>query len=334
MDNSEYYIKRIKIDGLFGYKNIDWHLHKDVNILGGINGSGKSTVINLLNGFIFSFTLWGEGDSYPCSVSFQSAEIEFHNNLILYVYRDIEQNETKKDIIQFIENKYNKESILLTSIKMADIGTSNGKAIVSYFLDATKAKNFRPEETLYKVRHSFIPSEHELISDDIIQSLGDKKIKSTLDLSLFQEIRKRNELVTHISLNQNGDLRSLQEQNGLLIKILNSFFKDTKKRLHEDTTVFNVLTPQGEKISCYDLSTGEKQLLLIFLTAFNSNKKPCIMLMDEPDLGIHIDWKKKLISSIRELNPNAQLILSTHSPSMIEGWFDNVKEMDEITTNA
>ena len=36
---------------------------------------------------------------------------------------------------------------------------------------------------------------------------------------------------------------------------------------------------------------------------------------------------------IRELNPNLQLILTTHSPAVImEGWLDAVTEVSEIAT--
>ena len=53
--------------------------------------------------------------------------------------------------------------------------------------------------------------------------------------------------------------------------------------------------------------------------------------MDEPDLGMHVEWKEILIKKMREMNPNMQIILTTHAPSMIEGWFENVKEVTQIT---
>ena len=40
------YIKRIEIHALWGRKNIEWNLRPDVNILSGINGIGKSTILN------------------------------------------------------------------------------------------------------------------------------------------------------------------------------------------------------------------------------------------------------------------------------------------------
>ena len=40
------YIKRIEIKGLWGRKDISWNLRPDVNILSGVNGIGKSTILN------------------------------------------------------------------------------------------------------------------------------------------------------------------------------------------------------------------------------------------------------------------------------------------------
>jgi predicted ATP-dependent endonuclease of OLD family len=53
--------------------------------------------------------------------------------------------------------------------------------------------------------------------------------------------------------------------------------------------------------------------------------------MDEPEVSLHIEWQKRLIDLIVELNPNVQIILTTHSPAVImNGWLDKVTEVSDI----
>lgn len=325
MKDVEFYIKHIKINGLFNLKNIDWNLNKDVNILGGINGSGKSTVINLLRAFLDYDNMEDEGNSSFLLEKIDSAEITFNDESKFYYKKDIIEDEY---IFAKIGEKYANSSIgEPRSIFKLGHDPSSKKAIMgSYFFDN--------EINLSSICFYLSSAEHQIVSENVIKGIGNSNIKTTLDLSLYKEIRKRNELVTNASLRNATSLALIQHSNNLLIDSLNDYFADTNKSLKKDTSTFDVTTSNGNVISCYNLSTGEKQLLLIFLIAFNTNEEPCILLMDEPDLGIHIDWKKKLIKSIKDINPKAQLILSTHSPSMIGGWFDCVKEMNEISTNV
>ena len=54
--------------------------------------------------------------------------------------------------------------------------------------------------------------------------------------------------------------------------------------------------------------------------------------MDAPEISLHVEWQQKLITLIRQLNPNVQIILTTHSPAMImNGWMDAVTEVTDIT---
>ena len=46
------YIKRIEIHGLWHRYNIAWELRPDVNILSGINGVGKTTILNRSVGYL------------------------------------------------------------------------------------------------------------------------------------------------------------------------------------------------------------------------------------------------------------------------------------------
>ena len=56
--------------------------------------------------------------------------------------------------------------------------------------------------------------------------------------------------------------------------------------------------------------------------------------MDEPEVSLHVDWQQRLIDLILELNPNVQIILTTHSPAVImNGWADSVTEVSDILKN-
>ena len=53
--------------------------------------------------------------------------------------------------------------------------------------------------------------------------------------------------------------------------------------------------------------------------------------MDEPEVSLHVDWQQQLIDIILELNPNVQIILTTHSPAVImDGWADCVTNVEDI----
>ena len=87
-----------------------------------------------------------------------------------------------------------------------------------------------------------------------------------------------------------------------------------------------------ETLMPYQLSSGEKQMLVILLTVLIEDGQNYVLFMDEPEVSLHVEWQKRLIDLILELNPNVQIILTTHSPAVImNGWLDNVTEVSEIT---
>ena len=89
----------------------------------------------------------------------------------------------------------------------------------------------------------------------------------------------------------------------------------------------------GELLFPYKLSSGEKQMLVILLTVLVQDNQPCTLFMDEPEISLHVEWQQRLISLIRSLNPNVQIILTTHSPALImNGCLDAVTEVSDITT--
>lgn len=76
-----------------------------------------------------------------------------------------------------------------------------------------------------------------------------------------------------------------------------------------------VMTEEKRAIGLDTLSSGEKHLLRILIEALSAEESSAII--DEPEISLHVDWQRRLIHSIQVLNPNAQLIMATHSPEIM-----------------
>lgn len=88
---------------------------------------------------------------------------------------------------------------------------------------------------------------------------------------------------------------------------------------------------KGEKLILPpNISSGEKQLLILLTETLLQKSAPFIFLADEPELSLHIEWQAKIISSIKKLNASAQVIVATHSPEIAAGWRENIISMEDI----
>jgi predicted ATP-dependent endonuclease of OLD family len=71
----------------------------------------------------------------------------------------------------------------------------------------------------------------------------------------------------------------------------------------------------GTVVSPAQLSSGEKHILKILLAAMTGGVSSVIV--DEPELSMHIDWQRVFIKTALTLNPKCQLILASHSPEIM-----------------
>jgi len=72
----------------------------------------------------------------------------------------------------------------------------------------------------------------------------------------------------------------------------------------------------GERsIPLKSLSSGEKQLLQILLEVLSSDNNSVII--DEPELSLHVNWQQQLVTSMQRINDDCQLLLASHSPEIM-----------------
>jgi len=261
------YIKRIEIDSLWsGKKHIVWELNRQVNILSGSNGQGKSTILNKV-------------------VKSLSAGGEFPSHLLKGVHLDVIPEDAKWirfDVIRTLD------SPVLDMDTMAHVDTR----ILS-------ALDFQ----LYHLQRKYLDYQVN-IGNRIIAELQQGNAEAAQQLSL----------------------RKKRFQD-----IVDDLFSETGKKIVRTENEIR-FTQIGEMLVPYQLSSGEKQMLAILLTVLVEDDQPHVLFMDEPEVSLHIEWQKRLIDLCLELNPNVQIILTTHSPAVImNGWTDAVTEVSDIT---
>ncbi|WP_305814285.1 AAA family ATPase [Photobacterium leiognathi] len=68
------------------------------------------------------------------------------------------------------------------------------------------------------------------------------------------------------------------------------------------------------------LSSGERNQVSIFFDLIFNARDGSIILIDEPEISLHISWQKSLLKEferISKFNYYSQLIIATHSPDVI-----------------
>ncbi|ASF48293.1 AAA family ATPase [Methylovulum psychrotolerans] len=286
------YIKQLKITGLWDRFDIAWELQPDVNVLAGINGSGKSTILGCMYELI---TVRKSSRGYLAMA---------------------------KNVNLFFDNKwhihasYSSKNGIMTSLNSLFLYD------LSVDLISTFDTDLKPSEAIQKLSDDRVSTE----LDWQIHLLQIQYLDYQLNIS-----RKKDVLMESGADNIPERWQTIKYPQNRFLAIIDEAFAETGKKVNRDKNHVEFLAGVKE-LSAYQLSSGEKQLLIILLTVLVQDNKPSILFMDEPEISLHIDWQRKLIGHIRELNPNAQIIIASHSPAIImEGWLDKVVEISDIT---
>ena len=264
------YIEEIEIDSLWsGKKHIRWTLDRQVNILSGINGVGKSTILNKV---VRSLSQGGEFPSH----SLKGVRLKVSPNDARWIRYDI--------------------------IRSFDRPLMNSDSISKINVDLVTELDWQ----LFQLQRKYLDYQVN-IGNRIIETLQSGEADAAEKAQQISQPKKR-----------------FQD-------ILDDLFTETGKKIirSENEIKFSSL---GEVLAPYQLSSGEKQILVILLTVLVEDNEHYVLFMDEPEVSLHIEWQKRLIDLILELNPNVQVILTTHSPAVImNGWIDRVTEVTDIT---
>lgn len=307
-------IKKIEIKNYFGKGDFEWNLDPVVNILGGKNGSGKSSLFRLCYTLLSDDMIDDKTDKQFAAL-FEKATLTFSNGWRL-TWTPAGEKE-----LYTIDNSVS--SVLFRSNATTILDESGKKRKFSEFKQLVQAFmiNSFEQHTSKAAQYEQQPKSSPL--DD--PTMLDLLIKDQIDLrnkDFSQAMENFVDAPEEDATKQSEYVRNYKKIYDSLAHFLQGYDEPFKSSFD--------FTKNDRKIGYEHLSMGEKQILLLLLMVSNTNQQPCIFFMDEPDLSMHIDWKEILVKELHDLNPNMQIILSTHAPSVITGWHDKVKEISQL----
>nr|WP_301540307.1 AAA family ATPase [Stenotrophomonas maltophilia] len=113
------------------------------------------------------------------------------------------------------------------------------------------------------------------------------------------------------------------------VEVCNSYLtlSSDEKSLSLDPQSLRVVVRNSwtnDPISLDDLSSGEKQIVSL-MARLHLSPRPKLVLIDEPELSLSLDWQRKVLPDVANSPSVVQLLAITHSPFV----FDN--ELDQYT---
>ncbi|MFK5977185.1 MAG: AAA family ATPase [Sulfurovum sp.] len=314
-------IKNIKLENFRGAKVLDIDLHPNINVFVGVNGAGKSTILDAI-AISLSWLVERIQKAETIGMSIPDESIKNQSNYASIALEVLENKQHYKwKNIEFERGYPAKEKSSLSELD---------KLAYSYQVEYQKSKTL-PMIVYYPINR---------IAKGIVDIKGSESI-SQLDVydnalgsqanfqSFFEWFRLQDDIVneqwkevTRASSNEGRELK-------IVTKTIEKFIPEYKNlRVTRVPTPRMLIEKNGETLSLNQLSDGEKNMIAMVgdiarrLTMANPHlENPLegdgIVMIDEVDLHLHSAWQRVIISKLIEVFPNIQFIVTTHSPQIL-----------------
>lgn len=149
---------------------------------------------------------------------------------------------------------------------------------------------------------------------------------SKSSLSIIENVLKPYIDGTNARLDQLKELHSLTE---IFIRNINSFYRN-KVVSFDLNHGFRISVDNGTILDPEKLSSGEKQLMLLFCHTLISNGSQSIFIIDEPELSLNVKWQRGILRALLEIvrSGSVQFILATHSIELLSDHMARVAKLE------
>lgn len=297
-------IKDFEIKNLYGMYSFKSKFDEKVNIIVGNNGTFKSTILN----FIRFLAINGEEPT----LAYERVTMSLEDGIVVNSKPTTSHSEGRDAKVKLSITLSNREFTLNGKDMPAEEYPKHLKLDFISTFDI-KDKDINTQQTYLDKRLVQLQSDYGYYLNGLQKQFTSYLNKQgSVTKELYDKIYTRKTLFENL---------------------VNGAFKETGKVIDNESEKLRFIIDGNTSIEASQLSSGEKQLLIILLTVLLEDGREYVLMMDEPEISLHISWQYELLNWILELNPNVQLILTTHSPSIFsDGWGDKAIYMEDITT--
>ena len=299
-------IEKVHIKNIKGIKDLELSFRKDneildVIVLAGVNGSGKTTILESIENF-FNNENVNYDEPEKSNVNLDIFFEDFEKKKIKEAEKS--SNNNKRPLWDFFSALQNYEIYIKRSDKHYHIHIAKKFDIppkIIYVPAENKFEEIQTYSTTLSREYKFI----NIINSNVIKDIPSYIATRRNYLATIEEDLTMKEITNKVV----NEINSIFDILELDVK-LKGFSKDEKTMpIFENSA--------GEEFDINDLSSGEKQLFLRTLSIKMLEPKNSIILIDEPELSLHPKWQQRIIEVYKKIGENNQIIIATHSPHIL-----------------
>jgi predicted ATPase len=183
------------------------------------------------------------------------------------------------------------------------------------------------EEELRKSLHDLESKRQALASAGLVEASFAPFIT---DYDKMDEASVRNvlNLYTRDAAKKLETFDSIYSRISLFLDIVNDHFKFKTLSVGAEKGMV-VTDDKNQAIPLTSLSSGEQHILVLIYDLLFKVSSNALILVDEPELSLHVSWQKRFISDLQKVQSihPIDVIVATHSPQIINDRWDLMVEL-------
>jgi len=165
------------------------------------------------------------------------------------------------------------------------------------------------EQRLRQQAHDILPDEARI---KVILSIYDEALdeRSNAERDAFKSIQR---FLKSVNTFLSG--KSIEFRNELIDKP------------HVSETYLYVKLQPGRFVPLRVLSSGERHVLTLLFATTHMSSEDGVVLIDEPELSLHVDWQRIVLGELMKQVGTRQVIACTHSPEIAAEHLSKLREL-------